>query len=453
MNSKETAPLGNRGADDSMAKKEYIPSDFPEYVENCQERAERFLQRSIVGEGEIHKINKGQDYPSSLRKDFHKKDMKNLRKTWDFARSSFNWAGAEDELREIILTTPGLVEKLSMIAPKAVRVIPPEEIEELKKEHKKYLKEDGFGEDDLEYNAEYNPAPYFIDGRQFKDMELPDDVIEEILRAHVEREKARRDKDNKMVESTKELFLKRLGQAVQNRVIPEMFLMRAGAVVPKVTTFFNDIWAPSQMKDSAGRARVDLGIIQIKRHVMTDLESLNDLIEMDATSMQKLIFHELFHTLEGCTVMKKSRIVDEEDDGGDVEDFPDIDFHLIRRGLGYSGKRIFLWLDEGVTETLARELEPEVYNTYEDEVRLIEKLLTCGSRPLSKETLFKAYIEDYDPTIPRSDRIPYWKAFIRSVNDAYAPRFLQKLDDYIKKYGVRTACETIVNNWTEILKV
>jgi len=142
---------------------------------------------------------------------------------------------------------------------------------------------------------------------------------------------------------------------------------------------------------------------------------------------KKTFFHELTHAISG-------RAINILEPGQRYEGAGDNQ----RIGLrflypGSSPARIGLhWLNEARTESLAAQIAEVGATAYPSERQLFSLLLTSGSQPLDQKLFDEAYIEDYDPSLAPADRVPKWKAMYAAVNQAYAPGFLLKLDQYIK---------------------
>jgi hypothetical protein len=75
--------------------------------------------------------------------------------------------------------------------------------------------------------------------------------------------------------------------------------------------------------------------------------------------------------------------------------------------------------------------------SYSKERDLTNNMLTSGGVDVDFFILAKAYFEDNDPRTP--DQLPYWRTFMRALNESYYPGFLIELDDTVQKQGVDAA--------------
>ncbi len=103
----------------------------------------------------------------------------------------------------------------------------------------------------------------------------------------------------------------------------------------------------------------------------------------------------------------------------------------------------FSWLNEAVTETLALEMDENKdtdFLSYKNE-RLLLSLLINGpvggsEQKIDKKKFYHAYFESYQEKDSAENRLKYWKELIHSINSAFYPGFLLKLDKLIKEKGV-----------------
>ncbi len=151
-----------------------------------------------------------------------------------------------------------------------------------------------------------------------------------------------------------------------------------------------------------------------------------------------LLVHEFIHVLSGT-----SNIVLEEDI-----------MENRRTGLvarnDYKNKYSYWWLNEAITEILARKVSGEYYTQliggedgshYQDEIDLLQLLLSKSSESL-EEPLLAAYFEDRstDAPIPVANEYdvnpqqPAMQAMGKIFNRVFGKGFLNRLDSHLKSY-------------------
>jgi len=151
----------------------------------------------------------------------------------------------------------------------------------------------------------------------------------------------------------------------------------------------------------------------------------------------KTYTHELFHALSGQALIREGR------------------YKTQKTGLYFTAGETyrFRWLNEAVTETLARQLPVEVFfedGVYENEREIYKLLQTKGKIPIDKKLFLNAYFENYDHKLPYGERMPEWKKLSAAINYAYYPGFLVKLDNFIEANGIEKTIEVMQRDWTEI---
>ena len=114
----------------------------------------------------------------------------------------------------------------------------------------------------------------------------------------------------------------------------------------------------------------------------------------------------------------------------------------------------FNWLNEAITEETALKLiGKESSSSYFLSRHLFNLLKTKGKSAISDDLFVRAYFENYDVHKPHGDRIPAWKGLIESINQAYSPGFLARLDNYIKEAkknghnGIQRAINAMEKDW------
>lgn len=171
-------------------------------------------------------------------------------------------------------------------------------------------------------------------------------------------------------------------------------------------------------------------------------------------SLPKVLTHEYLHALSGRSTLEVLMPQADDDSGRDfVEQRAGLHFADDQRG-GLMNKGSFGWLNEGMTEELTKrvlgELYPEHSQSYQKERELLRELLCV----IDRKNLERAYFENFTPGA--GDPIPYWRRFVREVNETYGltagPRFLQRLDELIQDEGIEAGLE-FVKDYNPILEM
>ncbi|HEY8108859.1 MAG TPA: hypothetical protein VIF43_02525 [Patescibacteria group bacterium] len=160
-------------------------------------------------------------------------------------------------------------------------------------------------------------------------------------------------------------------------------------------------------------------------------------------------FHEMVHMLAGRTILAYR-----DSDSGNVT------FHHQRNGLHFRvgtphvapriKKRLprgrihrplpvhdertedrLRWLNEAVTEEVARRLDNMAFDTYDEERRLKRQYQHDGDLHLLDQVFLEAYFENHRGSASGS-KVPKWKALRRLADEAHGKGFLFKLDDAIR---------------------
>ena len=153
-------------------------------------------------------------------------------------------------------------------------------------------------------------------------------------------------------------------------------------------------------------------------------------------------YHELFHALSGRAVLQ-------------IKDGSDELYFLQRSGLSidcpFGDPQLassFNWLNEAVTEKLARLIAPEIPvnqegqprpEPYDAEVKLLECLI--DDYGISLQTFLAAYFEDHQTSSVAA--YPSWQKLNYEFKLAFGIGGLRKLDAYIREYGVDAALNAL----------
>jgi len=151
-----------------------------------------------------------------------------------------------------------------------------------------------------------------------------------------------------------------------------------------------------------------------------------------------LLVHEFMHALSGTSnVVVEKDIMENRRTG------------LVARNE-YKKKYSYWWLNEAVTEILARKVSGKYYaqlighedgDHYQDEIDLLQLLLSKSSEPLD-DTILRAYFEDRstDTLIPQASEYdvnpqqPAMQAMGRIFNRVFGKGFLNRLDSHLKSH-------------------
>lgn len=134
-------------------------------------------------------------------------------------------------------------------------------------------------------------------------------------------------------------------------------------------------------------------------------------------SLRKILAHELVHAISGRTATFK------EDDSG----FSEFD-QINHQRIGFTFKGVFRWLNEAVTENIARNIYPDDFPTYETFQRIYKYLRDYGEIMIPDTDFYDAYFENYDPDIPGEQRIPHWKKLWTQINLSYGVGFMTRIN-------------------------
>ncbi|MDQ5943747.1 MAG: hypothetical protein QG675_515 [Patescibacteria group bacterium] len=151
-----------------------------------------------------------------------------------------------------------------------------------------------------------------------------------------------------------------------------------------------------------------------------------------------LLVHEFIHVLSGTSNIVLDEDIMENRRTG-----------LVARN-DYKNKYSYWWLNEAITEILARKVSGEYYTQliggedgahYQDEIDLLQLLLSKSNQPLDY-VLLDAYFEDRstDTPIPLANEYdvnpqqPAMQAMGKIFNRVFGKGFLNRLDSHLKSY-------------------
>lgn len=233
-------------------------------------------------------------------------------------------------------------------------------------------------------------------------------------------------------------------------------------------TFFNRLHDASFIPDYVGQ----LAEVRLRNTSITLVDALNAkldekfgsfsinqnklvIAEQVPEELEEHVFtHEALHAISGRTILEKSYFLsDQENEENEIYSHGDI-MHQ-RVGLKMFDEERFFnsfhWLNEAVTEQLTLDLLNKNDSwAYKRERELLTLLRENGAATIPLDLFVKAYFENFDPSKPPGERIPEWKKLYRSINEAYAPGFLTKLDAFIKGNGLKETIELLKVNWQAI---
>lgn len=133
---------------------------------------------------------------------------------------------------------------------------------------------------------------------------------------------------------------------------------------------------------------------------------------------------------------------------------------LPRLGVEFARSRShpnrFKWLNEAITEHINIDMKKdnlkkdeyfEFENSYPDERKLFELILSRGQKPVAAKLFYQTYFESdaEDPTA-----LKHRKELYQEISEAYgSPRFLIELDDMIKRINIKKATEIFKSSGKE----
>lgn len=257
---------------------------------------------------------------------------------------------------------------------------------------------------------------------------LPDNTLEKLIANHVKEFNDKLVIFNKVIPKWKVRFNEKILEKINNGEynLPKKILRQQ---MKQVKVVLGDALRIDLTSDQGGRHDNFLNTVMVAEQEFTQRG-------------EEIYTHEMFHALSGQTIIK----------WGDDEEMYEYDYQ--RSGLkiiGVKGER-FKWLNEAVTQSLAKELLPKTVDSiYKKERDLYDLLRIKGKEPIDNKLFLNAYFENYDPTLPYGERIPEWKKLFATLDYAYYPGFLVKLDKFVKMNGVEKAIEVMSKDWTEII--
>lgn len=234
-----------------------------------------------------------------------------------------------------------------------------------------------------------------------------------MLAQHVNLHKEKAKEFERRVPRLKRRFKKRLKNAQQQGVIPSEIPLDTRRIDRTQVVYSDGLTMHSKHGVAAGIFR-------------DRLEKVRILEKYGEKRTEYFFIHEMLHALSGRTLLTKP-----------YPTFPDVVVQRI--GLYILGR--FMWLDEAVTDILAGKLidRSSPFPPYWKEIYLFELLL--AKVPLN--LFLNAYFENFDPSVPPHQRIPHWKYLQRTIDDAYSPGFLVRLDKFVFEKGINNAIKTV----------
>ena len=209
-----------------------------------------------------------------------------------------------------------------------------------------------------------------------------------------------------------------------NRIVPEIFARFRDSVLESIKQKYLPI-TQETLESRIGAVRVVLGDPLIMKHrSLATHDSRLDLVEVSQRhetieSIEESIFHELVHALSGKTIIMNNK---QDDIMLDVKhQRSGLSFKKVGPDGSYIGQQL-KWLNEAVTETIASHLVKRETFAYRKERLALETLFEKG---LSRDVLYKAYFENYEPA--SKDKVPAWKEFTQEVNKLYPETGIQEL--------------------------
>src|SRR3989344_2011022 len=219
---------------------------------------------------------------------------------------------------------------------------------------------------------------------------VSDNELEKMMDIHLSINKARQEKFNKRLPGYIEEFKNRILEAMKNDSLPinpDLLESR----IQETRVYLSD---PLEIQtDINGTYMVDPGVIRVAPNLSEDSE-------------RHSVYHEFTHALSGRTIIERKKNAK-------------TDIKHQRLGLrflaldekGEYTKKLFIWLNEAVTEDITQDILDINDPTYEKEREMLANLYKLG---LSRETLYRAYFENYNPL--SQDKIPAWKKLVEEIS-------------------------------------
>lgn len=230
---------------------------------------------------------------------------------------------------------------------------------------------------------------------------IPDEILIAISEAYTDLLEARRssfrEKYPELVRSTKE----HLYAAIESGKLP-ITREKVDEVFQKMTAQLGD---PIIMQfDNQGG------------HYQSDTNTVFLRASLSEEQIPKIFMHEVLHALSGQSI----RLAEE--------------YTAQYSRIGLRKNNRYRWLNEGMTESLALEVlrEPDSH-AYPESRKLLKLLIADIDRRLFRN----AYFEE---SLPESEIDPDWEVLMQVIEEQYGQRFLDRLDDFIKKstsHGVK----------------
>lgn len=233
---------------------------------------------------------------------------------------------------------------------------------------------------------------------------LEDSDLEKIVRRHLD------------------LYFKKVEKF--NEVVPEIFARFRDSALEAIKQKYLPI-TEELLESRIGVTRVALGdnLLMEDHHLARHNVAL-DKIEISqkhrtVEEVEESIFHELVHAISGRTIIMNN---EKDDIVQDIEhQRMGLVFNKVNSEGAYIGKQ-FGWLNEAITEDIAAYLVKRETRAYKKERSKLKELYEKG---LSRDVLYKAYFENYEPTL--KDKVPAWKEFTKEINTIYPDTGIQEL--------------------------
>lgn len=278
-------------------------------------------------------------------------------------------------------------------------------------------------EPDMFTSAELDEELYDVELSQaLIDEKVSDELIALIIRTYVEHFERCQERFVKELPGLKNRFLKRCSSLIENGTIPlsteqlqerlEGFTCRVADRI--VMTF----------QEASGHFLPDLSMIELDAA----------LLETDTASLEAVFTHEVLHAISGRISLKETF-----DDEFATEGVNDDVYKTQHIGLLFGTER-FRWLNEAITEDVAWKLlkvdelfheERDRLGSYKIEQDLYHAIRTRGKQEIPEGMFFAAYFERNDEDRPAAKWRNATRDLIKTVNQAYEPGFMVKVDKFI----------------------
>ncbi len=250
-------------------------------------------------------------------------------------------------------------------------------------------------------------------------MEIPDDIIEKLLRAHIAKWKEKeKEFQEQVLPELKITFEANFRKFTRKKSFP-MNLREAGKRLAGLQVTHGDFLNYGVLSEKAGDYRPE-------NHTAT-IET-NDLLIVDESDkkafLNHVFTHEIIHALSGEAIIGSFLF-------GNLQ-------RRSHQRVGLKISQNFNWLNEAVTENLTAMINGDKAAAYPKERKLLK--LICSSARISEKDFIDAYFEDYILDAPPGKRLPAWHKLMERIETMTRKSgFLVGVDKIVREEGIDAA--------------